>query len=176
MRLRANSSKAHGNESGNSYCKGKVMSVETILNALDKVKRKSAGKWVAICPCHAEKTPSLAISETSDGAVLLHCFGCGAGAMDVIGALGIDATELFPRRDRYDYSEPKAPRPAFSAQQLLECINYETIIVMLAAEQLMKGIAIDVERVTTAHNRISAALHYQSKVDDAYGNRQAGSK
>ena len=144
------------------------MSIEIILNALDKVKRKSAGKYIALCPCHAEKTPSLAISETTDGSVLLHCFGCGAGAMDVISALGIDASELFPERDRYDHTEQKPLREAFTAAQLLDVINYEAIIVMLAANDIMRGIPVDVERVTTAHNRISAALNYNKKVEAAY--------
>ena len=144
------------------------MSVEIILNALDKVKRKSAGKWAALCPCHSEKTPSLAISETLDGSVLLYCFGCGAGGMDVIGALGIDASELFPECDRYSEEQQKQPREAFSAAQLLECINYETIIVMLAANDLMRGIPVDVERVTTAHNRISAALNYNETIRSSY--------
>ena len=140
------------------------MSIETILNALDRVKRKSAGKYVALCPCHSEKTPSLAISETTEGGVLIHCFGCGAGGMEVINALGLDSSELFPERDRYDSSQPQKPREAFSAAQLLDVINYETIIVMLAANDLLRGIPVDVERVTTAHNRIAAALNYNEKI------------
>ena len=74
------------------------MSIETILNALDKVKRKSAGKWVALCPCHAEKTPSLAVTENSDRSVMMHCFGCGANGMAVVESLGIDINELFEVR------------------------------------------------------------------------------
>jgi putative DNA primase/helicase len=44
-----------------------------IANALKA--RGRSGDWMAICPSHAEKTASLHITETKDGAVLFHCFG-----------------------------------------------------------------------------------------------------
>ena len=37
--------------------------------------RKSGGGWMALCPAHEEKTPSLHISEGKDGKPLFHCFG-----------------------------------------------------------------------------------------------------
>lgn len=47
------------------------------LLGLDGLRREARG-WLALCPWHAEKTPSLHISE-QDGRLLLHCFGCGSG-------------------------------------------------------------------------------------------------
>jgi hypothetical protein len=44
--------------------------IAKILNA-----RKSGGGWMALCPAHKEKTPSLAIRESKDGKPLVHCFG-----------------------------------------------------------------------------------------------------
>ena len=52
------------------------MPIESFLNRLHKVRPKGKGKWLALCPCHNEKTPSLAISD-DNGVVLMHCFGCG---------------------------------------------------------------------------------------------------
>jgi hypothetical protein len=44
--------------------------IAKILNA-----RKCGGSWMALCPAHKEKTPSLAIRESKDGKPLVHCFG-----------------------------------------------------------------------------------------------------
>jgi DNA primase len=50
--------------------------VEKMLGMLTKVKGRN-GSWTACCPAHNDKGPSLAIRETEDGRVLLHCFaGC----------------------------------------------------------------------------------------------------
>lgn len=38
--------------------------------------RRSGASWQAVCPFHAEKTPSLSIDP---GRGLFHCFGCGRG-------------------------------------------------------------------------------------------------
>ena len=43
---------------------------ELILQRLEKVKPKGNGKWTACCPAHTDKTPSLSITEASDGKVL----------------------------------------------------------------------------------------------------------
>src|SRR5262245_52453244 len=65
-------------------------------------KRKGSG-WVARCPSHEDRTPSLSIGEGSDGRGLLHCYaGCSFPQIcDAAGlerrALGKPAQE--PRKD-----------------------------------------------------------------------------
>ena len=58
-------------------------------------------RWMARCPAHDDQTPSLSISEGSDGIVLVKCFtGCGPGPGDRGLALawgcGIEATVKDP--------------------------------------------------------------------------------
>ena len=44
--------------------------------------RKVGQRWMAPCPAHDDRTPSLAIGESSDGHILLHCFaGCTFAAV-----------------------------------------------------------------------------------------------
>ena len=51
------------------------MSAADIAKAL-KARKNGAG-WIAHCICHEDKTPSLSISEGSNGAALVHCHaGC----------------------------------------------------------------------------------------------------
>jgi hypothetical protein len=47
--------------------------------------RRSGRGWIARCPGHEDRTPSLSIIER-DGKVLIHCFG-GCGSAHVIVAL-----------------------------------------------------------------------------------------
>ena len=44
--------------------------IAKVLNA-----RKCGGGWMALCPAHKEKTPSLSISKGKDGRPLVFCFG-----------------------------------------------------------------------------------------------------
>jgi DNA primase len=68
--------------------------VEKLILRLDKVKGRN-GSWTARCPAHADKGPSLAVREGDDGRVLLHCFA-GCETANVLGAIGMDMTDLFP--------------------------------------------------------------------------------
>jgi DNA primase len=67
------------------------MNIEILLSRLSKVSKVRPRRWLACCPAHAEKTPSLAITELSDGTVLLHCFS-GCNEEQVLDALGIKST------------------------------------------------------------------------------------
>ena len=71
--------------------------IDLILPRLQRVWKRPGRSWVARCPAHDDKGPSLSIRETDSEAVLLHCFaGCPPGA--VIAALGIQFSDLFPQK------------------------------------------------------------------------------
>ncbi len=72
-----------------------------LLNKLEKVKG-SKGRWTACCPAHGDKSPSLAITETDDGRILLKCFA-GCSAHQVVEAVGMDLTDLFPNDNNINY-------------------------------------------------------------------------
>jgi len=68
------------------------------MNALDVLDRLEqvtggVGKWMACCPAHNDKSPSLAVSE-GDDRVLVHCFA-GCETSDVTGAIGLTVADLF---------------------------------------------------------------------------------
>ncbi len=68
--------------------------LDVILPCLDKVRRQGAG-YVACCPSHDDKSPSLSLREADDGRILLHCFG-GCDVADVLAAIGMTTADLFP--------------------------------------------------------------------------------
>lgn len=65
--------------------------IEAVLNHFAGVKKNGAG-WMALCPAHEDKNPSLSIRE-ENGKVLLYCHaGCTYEA--VRAAAGIDKADL----------------------------------------------------------------------------------
>lgn len=67
--------------------------IERFLERLDKV-RKSGKGYIACCPVHGDKNPSMSVTE-KDGKVLCYCFSCGASGLEVADALGLPAGALF---------------------------------------------------------------------------------
>ena len=69
--------------------------VNLLLAQLKKVTPKGKGQWMACCPAHEDRSPSLAIKENHDGRILVKCFA-GCGASDVVHAVGLQLSDLFP--------------------------------------------------------------------------------
>jgi len=68
------------------------MTVEELLTRLEAVRRTSRG-YLARCPGHADRNPSLSIREAGTR-ILLRCFaGCETG--QVVAALGLEMRDLF---------------------------------------------------------------------------------
>lgn len=130
------------------------MDVETFLSRLDGVRGRN-GSWVARCPAHADKSPSLSVKGLADGRILMHCFG-GCGTDEVMGALGLAMTDLFPER----LGDFAPRRGLFSASDALRCLSFESSIAAIAAADVAEGRAVDVSRVCIAVGRIAEALEF----------------
>lgn len=71
--------------------------IERVLDRLPSKARRSGRGWTARCPAHEDRTPSLSITEATDGKVLVKCWaGCSTEA--VLAALGLRWPDLFPRQ------------------------------------------------------------------------------
>jgi hypothetical protein len=58
-------------------------------------RRVSSGRWMAKCPAHQDRSPSLSIGTGRDGKVLIRCFaGCELSA--VLQSAGLTIDNLFP--------------------------------------------------------------------------------
>ena len=138
--------------------------VEVLLSRLQKVKGRN-GSWTARCPAHADKGPSLAIREADDGRILLHCFaGCETAA--VLGAVGMDMTDLFPpdeKRREYPQNGKPSMKPAFFASDLMRIIGFEALVVQIVAFDIANGKPLSKEtqdRMLVAYQRIDEAMRY----------------
>lgn len=134
------------------------MTVERFLSQLEKVKRTGNGRWVACCPAHEDRSPSLSIKECDDGTVLMHCFG-GCDAHSVLGALGMAFDDLYPAKEGL---ERKAERRPFPAADVLKAISFEVLVVANSAIKIRNGEVLtqaDDDRLMLAVNRIQSSIN-----------------
>jgi hypothetical protein len=127
-----------------------------ILDRLQGAKQTGAGRWIARCPAHEDRSPSLSIRETDDGRVLVHDFG-GCESGDVLAAVGLSFADLFDRP--LDRHLPPV-RGGFSARELLELISHEvTVAELLIADARARNLAeTERTRLATACARITQAM------------------
>ena len=79
------------------------MSAETLLNNLYKVKKVGRGKWMACCPHHEDKNPSLSITECENDHILIKCHA-GCSAEEVMFSAGLEMKDLFPEIDQHSFT------------------------------------------------------------------------
>src|SRR5579864_7066127 len=79
--------------------------IETVLARLKGVRTSLRG-WVACCPAHRDREPSLSIGLGDEGQVLLNCFA-GCTLDKIVEAMGITVTELFPNAPSTSDSQPE---------------------------------------------------------------------
>ncbi|MDX9973349.1 MAG: DNA primase [FCB group bacterium] len=135
------------------------MSAETLLSKLEGVRDRGHGRWLARCPAHEDRSPSLSLRETDDGTVLIRCFA-GCGAADIVHAVGLELSDLFPRRTDHHQS-PIRQRDRWNPRDLLVLLRREATVVMVAANDLRAGIALsddDHQRLVEACGRISTVV------------------
>jgi len=131
------------------------MLADKIITLLDGVKDTGKDRWIARCPAHEDKTPSLAIREVDDK-LLLHCFA-GCSYYEIVSAVGLDPSDLFP--DKPGSNKPIS-RP-FPATDILRCLSGDIAILMVCASDLAKGERLDSdtkERLMKSAQRFDSAL------------------
>jgi len=67
--------------------------LQNLLSRLDKVRSSGGNRYLACCPAHEDRSPSLAISSADDR-LLIHCFA-GCSPDEILGAIDLDMSALF---------------------------------------------------------------------------------
>ena len=130
--------------------------VELLLSRLEHVRANRNGTWVARCPAHDDRSPSLSIATGDDGKVLLHCFA-GCGAVDVVEAVGLELSSLFP--ETHDWKGQRRSRVDYKAVVML--LRHEATVMLIAAQKLSEGVVLSeddqetLERVCKSLERLN---------------------
>ena len=114
-----------------------MSAADKLLTQLTRIKRTAPGKWSACCPAHEDRSPSLAVRELDDGRVLVHCFG-GCSVESVLGAIGLDMTDLFPERVAAPGAGTAPQRLRLPASQAIEILERETMIVAVVGGDMVR--------------------------------------
>lgn len=132
------------------------MTGDEFVSRLEKARRTGRGTWIARCPAHEDKSPSLTVAEKEDGRILLHCFaGCGVDA--ITSAVGVDMHDLFPPRAIEHAPRERRPFPAADVLAAL-ADEADVLCVVLNDSDWGKPLPkVDIERAQLAIERIRAA-------------------
>jgi hypothetical protein len=116
--------------------------IDLVLTRAEQFGVKSSGKgrWRMRGACHdAKRTLSVAIAESPDGAVLLHCFG-GCSVDRILSVLDLQAHELFPPRAQPGRAAGARPTPRpYSVMDLVHALSAEMRVVWVLLSDLANG-------------------------------------
>ncbi|SNT30358.1 CHC2 zinc finger [Noviherbaspirillum humi] len=135
------------------------MAIQTLLNCLHKVRKTGQNRWMACCPAHDDRVPSLLISETPDGFPRFHCFA-GCSKEEVLTAVGLDLEELLPFIPAGVHFAKKERR-LWHWQDILQAMSLDLFIVFQYAKQMQYGQPLDDDQLlhlVECIGRIQAAM------------------
>lgn len=120
---------------------------DKLLSCLDKVRQVKTNRWLALCPAHPDKNPSLQITETEDGTLLVKCWA-GCTTAEVTRAASLEMRDLFPGNKDSNHHLPNRA-----------AVAYERLILRLGQALLREGTELteeDKQRFALAHNRLAS--------------------
>jgi hypothetical protein len=134
-----------------------MSAAEAIIGRLTRVKAVGPDKWAAACPlCESRNGRPISIRAMPDGRALLHPFCC-CDTGDVLSAIGLRMSDLFPK----GMGEFKPERKPFDAAQALQAVAHEIMVAYLIAHDMGRsgrGDKAQEERLHLAEVRLSNAL------------------
>ena len=135
------------------------MSAATVLDRLQGVRGVGPGRWIACCPGHEDRSPSLSVRELEDGRVLVHDFA-GCDVDTILDTLGLKVSELFPPGDRPMHAAKPNRRP-WSAQQLLTLAEREIRVATFVISDIVERRAVntdEIQRLVLAAGRLGVLV------------------
>lgn len=134
--------------------------LEVFLGRVSKPKQHGKS-WMACCPAHNDKSPSLSIAEGEDGRLLVHCHA-GCEYRDIMAAVGLDARDGFA-----EALSPDARRD-YKRQKLQSARQIEQFIMSAAGNQEAELTDEDVSRVALANERIKTIDAELAELDESH--------
>ncbi len=136
------------------------MTADALLDRLDGVKPAGTGCWIARCPAHQDRRPSLSVRELADGRILVHDFA-GCSTSDVLAAVGLDFGALHPER-AIDHHVPRERRP-FPATDILRCLAADALFLLVVSNAFLRDERLatsDRARLAIVAKRTQEAVDY----------------
>lgn len=133
---------------------------QKLLDRLQGVVETGPGRWIALCPAHADRRPSLSVRQLDDGRTLVNCFA-QCETQHVLAAVDLTFADLYPA-DKLSGHRYAPVRRRLTQREFFQMLRAELMVVCLAAEHLADGIKLtelDRERLHQAADRVRGALN-----------------
>ncbi len=111
--------------------------LDNFLSRLQKVRKTGKGSWMACCPAHQDKNPSMTIAEGSDGRALVHCFSQQCSIEDIANAVGLSVSDLMP--ENVGYHRAKPVRRMYNAMDVLQAIRSDLYLSFIVMKDIQAG-------------------------------------
>jgi hypothetical protein len=131
--------------------------IEDILSRLERVRKTGTRNWIACCPAHDDRSPSMTLHESPEGHILGHCFS-GCSFEEIVGAVGLGWGPWFPPNQ--NPHEHKTYRRPYPVADVFEAVVRESLIVSLIAGDMQAKRDIpedDFKRLMVARDRLEKA-------------------
>lgn len=130
-----------------------VRPIERFLAKLESFSETSYLTWIARCPAHEDKRPSLSIKEVEDGIILINCWA-GCSAYEIVSSLGMRLADLFPSRNHTGKPLSSQERKRYGqAEDALRVLRHEAEVILLAGNELQQN-SQHSERLKLAVDRV----------------------
>lgn len=126
------------------------------LSRLQKVRKSGKNNWLACCPAHGDKNPSMTVSEGSDGRILVHCFAHECGIDDIVSAVGMEVKDLMPENLGYHKIKPLAM--AVNPRDALHAIRDDMTVLLVMAKMVQRGEEINTLLLAKLISRLNMTI------------------
>lgn len=137
---------------------------DLFLSRLDDVKVIGKNKWVASCPSHQDSHPSLNVSLGLNGSPIFIC-RAGCSAHEVIGATGLDFSDLFETKSSLRPSK-STPVSYIPAEVFDMCV-----LELSTAEVAINRLLNDRMSAEEARDVLSVVLNKLCSMSEVYGKK-----
>lgn len=82
-----------------------ITKLNDLLDKLNRVRRCGDRAWMACCPAHDDRSPSLKITDVGER-LLIHCHA-GCAPADIVAAVGLELADLFAGERKTIHPPPR---------------------------------------------------------------------
>lgn len=133
---------------------------EKFLSRVHGVKKTGPDRWIFRVPTRKDKHPSGTARELPDGRLLIHDFA-GSTAQEILEAVGLEFSDLYPDTREYSSTPGKPEARPFYASDALRCLAQDVLFIKACAVVLRTGESItdrDHRALDDCMDRINKAL------------------